>query len=242
MLGFLDKDSLKERIDCSMQKEILFNSERKFSAVQLSLGKNKPSFLPNNVVCIVKGAPDLVLPSCGSFFTEDGKKEKLNKSASDVITEKINQISTHGTRVIAICYKDAALAEDQSQMPNDLTLIGVMGIMDEIRKESKPAIDLAKKAGIHVVMITGDRKETAVAVAEELGLLEGGKTVLTSSQLHTLSDSQLQQMISNISVIARALPTDKSRLVKVCQGINRVVGMTGALLSCVRWLQWTCEV
>jgi calcium-translocating P-type ATPase len=227
MLGFLDKESLKERIDCSMQKEILFNSERKFSAVQLALGKNKPSFLPNSVVSIVKGAPDLVLPACNSFFTEDGKKEKLTKSTSDIITEKLNQISTHGTRVIAICYKDAPLADDQTQMPNELTLIGVMGIMDEIRKESKPAIELAKKAGIHVVMITGDRKETAVAVADELGLLEGGKTVLTSTQLHTLSDAQLQQMIPNVSVIARALPTDKSRLVRICQGINRVVGMTG---------------
>jgi len=227
MLTFLDKDSLKERIDCSMQKEILFNSERKFSAVQLSLGKSKPSFLPGNVVSIVKGAPDLVLPNCTSFFTEDGTKEKFNKTASDIMTDKINQISKSGTRVIAICYRESALPDDTTKIPGDLVLIGVMGIMDEIRKESRSAIDLAKKAGIHVVMITGDRKETAVAVAEELGLLEGGKTVLTSSQLHSYSDGQLQQMIANVSVIARALPTDKSRLVRICQGINRVVGMTG---------------
>jgi len=227
MLTFLDKDALKERIDCTMQKEILFNSERKFSAAQLALGKTKPGFFPNNVVSIVKGAPELVLANCVSFFTEDGRKEKLSKTVSDTVTESINQISKSGTRVIAICYKDAPLDDDQSKIPDDLTLIGVMGIMDEIRKESRPAIDLAKKAGIHVVMITGDRKETAVAVAEELGLLEGGKTVLTSAQLHTLSDSQLQQMIPNVSVIARALPTDKSRLVKACQGINKVVGMTG---------------
>jgi len=228
MLGFLDKAALKERIDCSMQKEILFNSERKFSAVQLALGKNKPNFLPSNTVSIVKGAPDLVLPNCTYYFTEDGRKEKFSKNNSDTITESINQISKSGTRVIAICYKDSSLSdEDNSKIPTELTLIGVMGVMDEIRKESKPAVELAKKAGIHVVMITGDRKETAVAVAEELGLLEGGKTVLTSSQLHTLSDTQLQQMIPNVSVIARALPTDKSRLVKVCQAINRVVGMTG---------------
>jgi len=227
MLTFLDKESLKERIDCSMQKEVLFNSERKFSAVQLALGKTKPSFLPGNVVSIVKGAPDLVLPYCTFYFTEDGKKEKLSKSQSELISDRINQISKNGTRVIAICYKDAALGDDTTTIPGDLALIGIMGVMDEIRKESKQAIDLAKKAGIHVVMITGDRKETAVAVAEELGLLEGGKTVLTSSQLHSKTDKELQDLISNVSVIARALPTDKSRLVKVCQGINRVVGMTG---------------
>jgi calcium-translocating P-type ATPase len=102
----------------------------------------------------------------------------------------------------------------------------MIGIVDEIRKESKPAIELAQKAGIQVVMITGDRKETAVSVAEQLGLTKG-KEVLTSSQLKNLSDAELQAMKPNVSVIARALPTDKSRLVRICQELNLVVGMTG---------------
>jgi calcium-translocating P-type ATPase len=108
-----------------------------------------------------------------------------------------------------------------------MCLVGVIGIMDELRKESKPALELAQKAGIQVVMITGDRKETAVAVANEIGLLDGKKEVLTSAQLKTLSDEELQKRLPHIGVIARALPTDKSRLVRVCQEINKVVGMTG---------------
>jgi calcium-translocating P-type ATPase len=114
----------------------------------------------------------------------------------------------------------------EEELPSNLTLVGIVGIMDEIRKESKPAIELAKRAGIQVVMITGDRKETAVAVAQELELTKG-KTILNSSQLAELTDDQLKKQIRQIGVIARALPTDKSRLVKVCQELNLVVGMTG---------------
>jgi len=116
---------------------------------------------------------------------------------------------------------------EHGTMPNSLVLLGVMGIEDEIREQSAPSIDLAQRAGIQVVMITGDRKETATAVATTLGLLKNGQSVLTSQQLQTITDERLTEMIGSIGVIARALPTDKSRLVRVCQKAGKVVGMTG---------------
>jgi len=220
ILSFLQPELLTLKADTTVQREILFTSQRKFSATELKLGKNTPGFVDVESIILVKGAPDLLIPNCKYHYSEDGKKQKLN---GDLIFDKINEISKVGTRVIALATSDAKLGDD---LPSDLALVGVIGIMDEVRKESKGAMELAKRAGIQVVMITGDRKETAVAVAEELALLKD-KSVLTSSQLASLPDDQLKQMIRKIGVIARALPTDKSRLVKICQELNFVVGMTG---------------
>jgi len=179
------------------------------------------SFLESNDITILKGAPDLLLPNCNMFYDEAGKQQPLKV---DPLIREMNQISQTGTRIIAVCTSSEALADD---LPSKLTLVGIIGIADEIRKESKPAIEIAQKAGIQVVMITGDRKETATSVAEEIGLLKERKQIITSTDLKSLSDSQLQEMIPNLSVVARALPTDKSRLIRVCQELNMVVGMTG---------------
>jgi len=220
LLSFVPKESLKTKSDTTTIKEILFNSVRKFSAVQLRVNKDKPRFITGTDITIVKGAPDILLPTCKTFYDESGKAQPLK---IDALTREINRVSEKGTRVIAIATSGSALGE---AIPTDLCLVGIIGIADEIRKESKPAIELAQKAGIQVVMITGDRKETAVSVAEQLGLIQG-KEVITSTQLKSLSDAELQAMLPNISVIARALPTDKSRLVRICQELNLVVGMTG---------------
>jgi len=240
LIGFLDRATLSAKEDCTHEREVLFNSERKFSAVQLSLMKGIDNYFgdsltdkkdkkkgkgeseSNSVITVVKGAPEILFPHCKYYFGENGNPEEFNV---EKLTEKIDSVSKNGIRVIAICVTGKQLTDDN--IPAPLYLVGIIGIMDEIRKESKPSIELAKKAGIHVVMITGDRKETAVAVASELSLLDGNKQVLTSSQLKTLSDEKLQELIPNIGVIARALPTDKSRLVRLSQALGRVVGMTG---------------
>jgi len=224
MLSFLDAASLREaREEVSPVQEILFNSERKFSASQLRVQKGQLSFHQSSDITIVKGAPEVIFSACKSMYSEDGK---LVPFRAEAITERIDAISRGGIRVIAIASSDLPLPADSS-LPRELALIGVIGIMDEIRKESAPALKLAGQAGIHVVMITGDRKETAVAIAEELSLLGKGKIVLTSNQLKDLSDEKLGELLPTIGVIARALPTDKSRLVRVSQAMGRVVGMTG---------------
>jgi calcium-translocating P-type ATPase len=127
-------------------------------------------------------------------------------------------------------------------LPPTLSLVGIVGIEDEVRPRAQEAVEMLTNAGIQVVMITGDRKETAVAVARDINLLppvDDTKSrqdqdsslpqyaVLTSSEINQMNDEELGVNLSKIKVIARALPTDKSRLVRVAQGLNKVVGMTG---------------
>ena len=110
----------------------------------------------------------------------------------------------------------------------DLTLVCVLSIRDNVRKEVIPAIKEVQDAGIQVVMVTGDRKETAVAIAREAGLLrEPSDVAMTSAEMANKSDDELKRILPNLRVVARALPTDKSRLVRIAQELNLVVGMTG---------------
>ena len=111
---------------------------------------------------------------------------------------------------------------------SDLVIVGFVGIRDDVRPEAKQAIEEVQNAGIQVVMITGDRKETAVAIAKEAGLLKSKSDVaLTSEELNKMSDDEVKSIIPNLRVIARALPTDKSRMVRLAQELNLVCGMTG---------------
>jgi calcium-translocating P-type ATPase len=205
-------------------KEVVFNSSRKFSGVQLRLdAAQKPQAIRSNELTIIKGAPDFVLDQCDRYYNAAGQVVPLRQST---VVEAINSVSRHGSRVIAICTSEGAL-RDQLPQPQALTLVGIVGIHDAIRPESKDALRMASGAGIHVVMVTGDRVETAQSVARELNLLPHGKLLLTSTELRTMSDAQLASQLPHVGVIARALPADKYRLVRVAQSCGRVVGMTG---------------
>jgi calcium-translocating P-type ATPase len=129
--------------------------------------------------------------------------------------------------VLAFAVSRGRLVE--GKLPEDeWILVGVMGIRDEIRPDAVAAIKQVQQAGVQVVMITGDRKDTAVAIAKEAELISDEKQlVLTSEELAELSDADLKERLPDIRVIARALPSDKSRLVRVAQELNLVVGMTG---------------
>lgn len=129
-------------------------------------------------------------------------------------------------RVIAIGYSNSPMTENT--INDDVVLIGFVAIRDDVRPEAREAIKEVQEAGIQVVMITGDRLETAVAIAKDAGLLASeGDLALTSQNLKTMSDDDIKAVLPNIRVIARALPTDKSRMVRICQEMNLVVGMTG---------------
>jgi magnesium-transporting ATPase (P-type) len=108
-----------------------------------------------------------------------------------------------------------------------LTLVGVIGIRDEIRSEAPSAIEATQNAKIQVVMITGDSKDTATAIAKEVGILKEHNLAITSEELNNYTDNELKMKLPNISVISRALPQDKSRLVRISQELGLVVGMTG---------------
>jgi len=225
LLRFLDARYLKEKVETSILSELLFNSARKFSATSLQVPKtNRPEFIRTDAVTLVKGAPDMIVNACQSYYNESGNLEALNKS---IMVAQMDELSNKGIRLIGIAISTDMLDLETKALPSTMVLVGVIGIQDEIRAESSEAIQLAQGAGVQVVMITGDRRETAVSVATELNLLKNGKTVLTSSQLENMNNDQIKAAIPQIGVIARALPQDKVRLVKICRSMGLVVGMTG---------------
>lgn len=196
-------------------KAIPFCSDKKYSATQVAGECN---------ICLIKGAPEKILDKCNFYYNEKG--EVVPYKDKSLLESSIEELASKSIRVIAIATSEEVLQEDGTF--NKLTLVGIVGIRDDLRPESVEAIYEAKKAGIQVVMITGDRKETAVAIAKDAGLLEKeSDIVLTSQEIQELTDEELKLMIPDIRVIARALPTDKSRLVKLAQELDLVVGMTG---------------
>lgn len=197
-------------------KAIPFCSDKKFSATQIKGDYN---------LALIKGAPEKILNQCSFYYNENG--ERVPYKDKSVLEATMEDLASKSIRVIAVATSEEAL-QDEQQPFNKLTLVGIIGIRDDLRPESVKAIREAQNAGIQVVMITGDRKETAVAIAKETGLLQKDTdVVLTSQELQELTDAELKSMLPNIKVVSRALPTDKSRLVKVAQELDLVVGMTG---------------
>ncbi len=195
---------------------IPFNSTNKYSATQVDGAYS---------LTLIKGAPEKILQRCSHYYGNDGKKIPFNMVN---LNKKIDELANRAIRVLAIATSEDSLGEDALPAGNNWTLVGVVGIRDEVRPESVTAIKEVKGAGVQVVMITGDRKETAVAIAKEAGLLEKGTDiVLTSDELAKLSDDQIKRQLKDIRVIARALPSDKSRLVNLAQELDLVAGMTG---------------
>ncbi len=171
---------------------------------------------------LIKGAPELIVKNCNYYYDKNGKKMDF-KNKSNI--EKIIQEETKkGIRVIAL----ATSNNHTENLFKNLVFVGIVLIKDELRKEAREGIKLVTKAGIKTVMITGDNKETAVAIAKEVGLLSSpSDMVLTSNELNELSDSELKKIIPRLKVVARSYPQDKSRLVRVTKEMNLVVGMTG---------------
>ncbi len=190
-----------------------FNSTNKFSQARIdSVGKT-----------FYKGAPERLLANATKYLNEDGDIKTIDKA---VLDRKIDELASKAMRVLAFGYSEKEMVEDT--INDDVVIIGLVGIRDDVRAEAKEAIEEVQKAGIQVVMITGDRLETAIAIAKDAGLLKSNSDkALSSAQLNEMSDEEVKKIIPNIRVIARALPTDKSRMVRLCQEMNLVVGMTG---------------
>ncbi len=198
---------------CVVSKSQGFNSTNKFSQARIdSEGKT-----------FYKGAPERLLASASKYLDGNGELRDIDKPALD---RKIDELAAKAMRVLAFGYSEQDLTENK--INGDIVIIGLVGIRDDVRPEAKEAIELVQHAGIQVVMITGDRLETAVAIAKDAGLLRtDADRALSSAQLNEMSDEEVKKIIPNIRVIARALPTDKSRMVRLCQEMNLVVGMTG---------------
>ena len=211
LLNFLTQREMEKLTNLEVEKSQGFNSANKYSASQL------------NGRTVYKGAPERLLAKATKMLDENGNVVAINK---DKINAKIDELAVRAMRVLSFAYSESELVEDK--LPEDLVIVGFVGIRDDVRVEAKQAIEEVQNAGVQVVMITGDRKETAVAIAKEAGLLRANTDVaLTSEELNKMSDEEVKAIIPNLRVIARALPTDKSRMVRLAQELNLVCGMTG---------------
>ena len=214
LLQFLGK-KLAEKDDLQVVADIPFNSAYKFSATQVDGSRS---------LTLVKGASEIVIASCTHYIDSEGKTLPLNDH--DELKRSMAELSDRAMRLIGLAYSEEPI--NGTSLPEKLTLVSVFGLRDEMRPQSKPAVLSAQQAGIQVVMITGDSKDTAQAIAREVGIIRGeNPKVITSSELGELSDDQVKELLPELCVVARALPTDKSRLVKLAKQMNLVVGMTG---------------
>lgn len=189
-----------------------FDSNRKMSSVTITRDGNSVTY--------VKGAPEKIIERCTHYIDENGEiKELVEKN---YLTSYIDAQAGRSMRLLAVAKVDGT-SEDA-----ELTLVCVISIRDNVRKEAIDAIKEVQNAGIQVVMVTGDRKETAVAIAKEAGLLQSNDDVaLTSAEMAEKSDEELKKILPHLRVVSRALPTDKSRLVRIAQELDLVIGMTG---------------
>ena len=216
LMKFIGEDTfnaLNQSKECVVTEHQGFNSSNKFSQARIeSLGKT-----------FYKGAPERLLAKAKLYMDQDGRIQKMDKA---VLDRKIDELAGKAMRVLAFGYSESKMVENS--INDDVVIIGLVGIRDDVRPEARDAIREVQGAGIQVVMITGDRLETAVAIAKDAGLLQNASDrALSSAQLNEMSDDEVKKIIPNIRVIARALPTDKSRMVRLCQEMNLVVGMTG---------------
>ena len=203
LLKFIGKS---KEINKKVINKTPFDSAIKYSSVTLSDG-----------TILVKGAKEVLLSKCKTYLNSFGKEASLlNKK---MIEKKIESYTKSSGRVLIFAY---------GKNMDNLCLLGFVNIKDELRDEAKEGIRLIKSAGIKPIMITGDAVDTAEAIAREVGLIDiKSNLVLSSGDLEKLSDDEIKSKLSNIAVIARVLPQDKSRMVSIIESMDLVVGMTG---------------
>ena len=188
-----------------------FDSKNKYSKVTIDNGKK---------MTLIKGAPEVLINKCNSYYDEYLiKRDFKNKS---VVLNKIMDMTKKGIRALVLA------TSTYEKNTNDLIFVGAVFIKDEVREDAIEGIKLVTKAGIQTVMITGDNKDTAIAIAKECGIINNiNDIVLTSDELNKRTDAEIKQILPHLKVVARSLPQDKSRLVKISREMNLVVGMTG---------------
>ncbi|MBO7196958.1 MAG: calcium-translocating P-type ATPase, PMCA-type [Clostridia bacterium] len=185
-----------------------FSSERKSSSVTL-----------NNGIILIKGAAERILMNSTRTLNSSG--DIISFSLKSVYNEYLDAVN-HGQRVVGVAMKS-------SQVPDGLIFLGLIVMKDKIRHGVKDAVRDVSQAGIQIVMITGDGKETASAIAKECGILNplAGHIALSADELHSMSDDEVKTILPILRVVSRALPQDKTRLVRLSQELDLVVGMTG---------------
>lgn len=198
--------------DLQVKAKQVFNSSNKYSAVSCS-----------NEVTYYKGAPEKLIEHCTTALG-DGI-QTFTDSDKIRLLENIKEMTTKSMRCIALAQSNEELIENE--LPNNMTLLGIIGVVDPVRGEVPNAVAMAHKAGIQVIEITGDCLETAKAVAEECGIYMSGDLAITNDDFEAMSDDEVKSIIPKLRVISRCSPNTKLRLVTLAQEIGKSVAMTG---------------
>lgn len=220
LFGFLGYDIEHDK-EIEIVKQIPFNSVNKYSATTIRL-KNQPE--GEGCMTLIKGAPEKIIGHCSHYFDSNGTRQEFHNLAE--LELEITNRAKKSMRMLAFAISNNTIENNNIEL-NDMTLVGVVAIRDEVRPEAITAIKEVQNAGIQVVMITGDIQDTAMAIAKDSGIITSeNDIVLTSRELQDMSDDNVKEILPRLRVVARALPSDKSRLVKIAQEMNLVAGMS----------------
>lgn len=216
----LSKEDLDH--DNPMLGEVPFDSERKKMTVirRTTAGP----------IAYVKGAPDVLLGDCTTWMTCDGQITALTDETRQHIHSTNQQFASQALRVLGMAMRPLDIVPDEyiaTSLEHDLTFLGLVGMKDPIRPEAKAAVQTCRAAGIRTVMITGDHKDTAVAIAHDLGIFETGAQAISGTELNQLSDDELEKRVAGTAVYARVSAEHKLRVVRAWKRQGAVVAMTG---------------
>lgn len=211
-----DLERIQPRVD-----EAPFDSGRKMMSTVHSLG--------DSFVQYTKGGPDVVLSKC-TMYWEDGTAKPMTDEKRKAIMDDNKSMADRALRILAAAKREWTEKPDSNApeyLEQDLIFLGLAGMIDPVRPEVKASIDECRNAGIKVVMITGDHKDTAVAIAKELGIIVDASQAITGSELDGLSDTELAAAVQKYSVYARVQPEHKTRIVNAWKSLGAVTAMTG---------------
>ena len=207
----MELDTKAEKID-----EIPFSSDRKMMSVV--------SKIDNQMFVLIKGAPDVLLNKASKVII-DGQEKPINE-AKDIILQKNEEFARDALRVLGIAYKPIKEGYKEEEIETDFIYIGLAGIIDPARDEVKDAIEEARDAGIRTIMITGDHKITAIAIAHEIGLTQSSEAI-TGMELEEMSDDELRERVKTVDIFARVSSEHKLRILRRLKELDFIVSMTG---------------
>ena len=219
----------REKENYPLIKEIPFDSENKYMA-SLHEARIKTKFIRHNYILFFKGAPEIVLERANFKIMEDGKASKLTAKDKEKMIIKLKKFSSSGVRLIALAFKPVKAYSptfDLMEESKDLIFICLVAINDPLRPEARETIKSCRQAGIRPVIITGDYKLTAKAIAREAGISISSKTVIEGAELDLIDDGELRKKAKKINLYARVSPEHKLRIIKALRDNGEVVAMVG---------------
>lgn len=216
----LEKETLETQVP--LVGEIPFDPERKMMTI---VRKDQKAW-----VAYTKGAPDMLLDRCSRFLTAEGEEHPLDQSARTTILEANGRFAQEALRILGVAKRtlqDMPKEFQADDIEQDLTFLGLLAMKDPLRPEAVTAVHACREAGIRTVMITGDHKDTAMAIGRDLGILDEGKQALSGTELNQFSDTELNQQVEQTAVYARVSAEHKLRVVRAWKNQGAVVAMTG---------------